>query len=106
METLGLQTLIQVLRDFGPFGCVLVLWWYDMKTVRNIQEENRKDVAKLSRMYENNAHLVEKNEQLSQDLKDVILLNTQAFQRLVDDVNGNQFCPMVRLEKQAQGVQR
>lgn len=104
MEALGLQTLIQILHDFGPFGIVVVLWWYDGKQIRKILLQYKEDMDEIRHMYKNNVHLVEGYERVANALKDVILLSTQVNQRLVDDINGNQFCPMVRLEKKAKGV--
>lgn len=56
-------------------------------------------------MYESNVRLVEKYEELGGDLKDVIILNTETITTLVSEINSNQYCPMVRMEKQAKGVQ-
>jgi hypothetical protein len=58
------------------------------------------------RMYENNVTLVKHYEQLSADNREVIIMNTQAMTKLVASINTNQFCPMVRLEKKAEGIQR
>ena len=52
-----------------------------------------------------NVRLVEKYETIATDLKDVVIMNTQAMTKICDDIEKNQFCPMVRLEKKAQGVQ-
>jgi hypothetical protein len=55
-------------------------------------------------MYENNVRLVEKYQEIAGDLKDVIVMNTQAFTRLEDAIEKNQFCPAVRLKKDATGI--
>ena len=44
-------------------------------------------------------------EDVAKDLKDVVIMNTKAMTRALDAINQNQYCPQVRLEKQAQGVQ-
>ena len=56
------------------------------------------------RMYENNVKLVEENEALAKDLKEVVIMNTQAMTKLAEGIDKNQFCPMVRLEKRAEGM--
>ena len=104
METIGLQTLIQIFRDFGPFGIVVILWWYDGKQTRKILSQYKDDMDEARQMYKNNVHLLERNEELSGDLKDVIIMNTKAMTTLAEKIEGNDFCPMVRLKKQAPGV--
>jgi len=104
METFSLTVLIQLLKDFGPFGIVVVMWWLDMKSIRKILDCYKKDMAEMRAMYESNVRLVEKYEGVARELKDVVIMNTQAMTKICEDVETNQFCPMVRLKKQAQGV--
>lgn len=56
------------------------------------------------RMYERNVELVKSYDGLSHDLKDIIMLNTQAVTKACKDIETNQFCPAVRLEKKAKGM--
>lgn len=123
MESVSISLIFDVLRNFGPIGLIAFMWWVDIRNMRKILDENRryndevltayrKDMAEIRGMYENNAHLVERYvelardyKSLTKDLKDAYILNTQAFQRLSDDIEGNLFCPYVRLEKKAHGVQ-
>jgi hypothetical protein len=65
----------------------------------------RKRFESVVGMYQANVRLVEKFVELSGDLKDVVIMNTQAWQRTCDAVEKNQFCPQIRLEKHAKGVQ-
>lgn len=133
MESVSLSLLFDVLKNFGPIGLIAIMWWVDNRNTRKIMDENkryndeilssyrkdmseiltgyRKDMSEIRNMYENNVHLVDRYvelardyKSLTKDLKDAYILNTQAFQRLSDDVEGNQYCPQVRLEKKAQGV--
>lgn len=70
-----------------------------------IAEGYRRRFEKVVEMYESNVKLVEKYESVATDLKDVIIMNTQVTTELGEAIKTNQFCPMVRLEKKAQGVQ-
>ena len=56
-------------------------------------------------MYENNVKLVKDYAELAEDLHDVVIMNTQTMTRLVDNIKTNQYCPAVRLEKKAGGIQ-
>jgi len=105
METFGLHTLIEILQNFGPFGIVVIMWWHDMKQVRKILDCYKKDMAEMRQMYKNNVHLVENYEKVATDLQDVVIMNTQAMTKICDDIEQNQYCPMVRLQKKAQGAQ-
>jgi len=74
---------------------------------------HRKRFDQVVQMYESNVRLLEETQriatglkELNGELKDVILLNSQAMQRVADLVETNQYCPMVRLEKRATGAQR
>jgi hypothetical protein len=51
-------------------------------------------------MYTTNVALVKDYSSVSKDLKDLVVLNTQAMTNLTHDVRENQYCPQVRIEKQ------
>ena len=106
METFGLTVLVQVLKDFGPFGIIVVMWWVDMKSIKKILDCYKRDMAEMRGMYESNVRLVQNYEKVATDLQDVVIMNTQAMTKICDDIENNQYCPMVRLQKQAEGVVR
>ena len=116
MEAFSVSNMLSVLSEFGMVGLVLFIYWFDTKQLRRQHESHRKEVAEIlsryaedmaevRKMYENNAELVRAYEAVAKDLRDVVIMNTEAFTRLDEGVRGNQFCPMVRLEKKAAGVQ-
>ena len=47
-------------------------------------------------MYENNVELVRQGQDMSKNLKDLIVLNTEVMTRLTDDIRSNQYCPANR----------
>lgn len=47
-------------------------------------------------MYESNVKLVEQYEKVASDLKDVVMMNTNALSTLSGAIEHNQFCPIVR----------
>jgi len=53
-------------------------------------------VGRQARMYQNNVKLVQNYESIARDLKDIVILNTQAVQKVCDKIETNQFCPAVR----------
>lgn len=57
-------------------------------------------------MYEKNVGLVQDYAKIAVDLKDVIIMNTQIMQNLAGKIDTNQYCPAIRLEKQATGAMR
>ena len=105
MEAISsIHTIIKIAAEFGLVGVVLVMWWMDSNRIRKILDSYKEDMGEMRQMYKNNVHLVESNEDLAKDLKDVVIMNTQAWQKSLDAINGNQFCPRVRLEKKAGGI--
>jgi allophanate hydrolase subunit 1 len=105
METINLAGLLEIFRAFGLVGVIVMIWYFDSKALRKILERYKTDMAEQRKMYENNVKLVQSYQALAQDLKDVVIMNTTAMQKMTDAINTNQFCPMVRLEKKAAGKQ-
>ena len=99
MDTFSLKTLFDLFQGFGPIGIVVLLWWYDVKQIRKILEQYKGDMIEMRRMYENNVELVKDYRGLAGDLKEVVIMNTQAIVGLDKDIAKNQFCPLVRKEQ-------
>lgn len=86
--------MIVLLIIVGPWVMTLIF---------NMQ--NQKRFETVVRMYENNTKLVDDYKSVTGDLKEVVIMNTQAVSRMCMDIEHNEFCPAVRLEKHAKGVQ-
>lgn len=111
MESVSLSLIFDIIKNFGPVGLIAVMWWVDMRNMRKILDAYKHDMDEIRGMYENNARLVEdQNElggryaKLAEDLKDAYIMTAQINQKLADSIESNQYCPMVRLEKRAAGV--
>ena len=118
-------TLLAVANAVGPWGGLLVLWWLNMRWVDRQREEDRRrhdealaemrrwvqemlarykaDVDSLGEMYRNNVVLVEQTQELArrvarmaEEHTEIVHLNTQVQTRLVEKIEANMFCPMVR----------
>ena len=118
IEGLPLWFISAVVGTLGAPGVVLILWYVDHRRLSHQREEDRKeiarqreadneklqavldqyekDVTRVTRFYESNVQLVENYEKLSGELMQVIQLNTQVQTRLVERIDNNMFCPMVR----------
>jgi hypothetical protein len=116
MAELTLKQIIDLVSSFGIPGIIIIIWYFSEKSHERTLRAYREDVQRTltqyheemieqRRMYENNVELVKNCLDVSHNLKDVIILNTQSLTSLRDDINKNQFCPMVRLRKEALGVQ-
>lgn len=104
MEGISFSVLLEIFKSFGFAGIIVVIWWIDSKTIKKIMDDYQNDMKEVRQMYKNNVHLVEGYETLAKDLKDVVIMNTQAMTTISKDIEDNQFCPMVRLQKKAEGV--
>lgn len=105
MEQIGFQTIIGIVSNFGVPGILFVLWWFTTRAHERTLQSYKDDMREMRVMYENNVNLVKGYQGLAGDLKDVVIMNTQAMTTICEDVRNNQFCPMVRLRKQASGVE-
>ena len=82
---------------------VLLIGPWVFSSILFLQQGKRLEVA--INMYNENVKLVKKDQELAEGFKEIVMMNTQAMQKMIDSINTNQFCPMVRLEKRAKGVQ-
>ena len=116
MEHLGIgfDGIIKLVSDFGIPGLVLVLWYLTDKAHERTLQQYREDVIQqrntyedglkeVREMYEHNVLLVDNYQSLARDLREIVVMNTQTLTRVCDDVNRNQYCPMVRIKKEAVG---
>lgn len=114
MDGIVFDHIVKVASAFGLPGVIFVVWYFSEKNHERTLLAYREDTLRMSKMYEdglaeirqmykNNVHLVECYEKLSADQKDVIVMATQEVTQLNAKIDGNQFCPMVRLKKQASG---
>lgn len=73
-----------------PFAVMLFIFmigpWL-LSVLLSLQSRRRLEV--VIKMYEDNVDLVKKYERTSEDLKDVVIMNTQAVTRLVDYIRGS-----------------
>lgn len=113
LESLSLAAIIQAFATFGPFGIIIILWWLDMKNMRSLVNQQRADMDEvlrqhrtymdqIQRNYENNVGLVRTYQDMAKNLKDLIVMNTEAMIRLTDAINQNQFCPVQRVAKRTE----
>ncbi|MBU2550489.1 MAG: hypothetical protein KKB20_18930 [Proteobacteria bacterium] len=113
METVSLAVFVQIFSALGPFGIVVLMWWLDMKNMRSLLDQHRADVSRILQQhreymteirnnYQSSVSLVESYQSVARDLKDLIVMNTEAMTRLAEAVNQNQFCPMQRVEKRVE----
>ena len=105
MEGISPGILLEVFKSFGFAGIIVVIWWIDSKNIRKILESYRDDTRAAIQRYEDNVRLVTHYEELARDLKDVVMMNTQAMTQNYQAIKTNQYCPQVRLEKKSKGAQ-
>lgn len=107
LGSLTLEQISMLFNLFGLPGVIFVIWWIDQRRIASIQDDHREqvslilaqykeDVKKVSDYYNRNVELVERYERLSDDLSGIIHLNTQVQTQLVEKIQNNMFCPLVR----------
>lgn len=114
IEGVSLDGIVKLISNFGIPGLVLVLWYLSDKSHELTLKQYREDILEQRRtyeeglkevreMYERNVMLVKDYASLARDLRDIVVMNTQTLTRVGDDINRNQYCPMVRLKKEVTG---
>lgn len=109
----AIGTIAFILDKLGtwPIGMILVLViigpWVGMFIVARGQEKRHQGVVE---MYESNVKLVEAYEKhvealegIVGDMREMIILNTQAWQSVKDRADNNLFCPMVQKRTKPEG---
>ena len=107
---------VKLAEAMGPYGLLLIIGYLHMRWVERIREEDRRryeellarykaDVDAVAEMYRNNVTLVEETQRiarqaskLAEELAEIVHLNTQVQTRLVEKIDSNMYCPMVRKE--------
>ena len=118
-DVMSFSQLAALFKDYGPFGILVVIWFFDIRQMRNMAKDNKEMADKhrsevmaiLSehkeymveqrRMYDNNVLLVDNYQAMAKDQRDIIIMNTTALTRVQDDIKQNQFCPVQRVDKQS-----
>jgi len=94
-----LGILVELIRLLGLPGVILVIWYYDGKRIDKVMDKYKKDLIKMTSLVKKTQGIGKGYEQMAGDLKDVIMLTTQAMTKIGDAIETNQFCPMVRLKE-------
>ena len=118
----NLMLLIALPGGLALILSVVFLWLYMRRTDRlmlrsdQLAESYRSDMdaamrqaashqAELRQMYENNVELVRQAQRTADSLQTTIVTSTTTMAELATLVRTNQYCPKVRLEKDARGPQ-
>ncbi|MEW6489985.1 MAG: hypothetical protein AB1578_19010 [Thermodesulfobacteriota bacterium] len=114
MEGLGFPAVADIAKNVGPIGFLVLLGWLNMRWVDRQRSEERdrvdavllqykRDVDQVASMYRDNVtlvketqHLAQRVAQLAEELSSIVHLSTQVQTRLVEKIDNNMFCPLVR----------
>lgn len=96
LEGLPISLITLAIGTLGVPGLIILLFYAHILHTGKILAAYREDVDKVRQFYERNVSLVEKYERLATDLKDVITMSTQVNTQLVEKIQNNMFCPVVR----------
>ncbi|MHB1059806.1 MAG: hypothetical protein ACYC0F_18175 [Rhodanobacter sp.] len=114
LEGLSLSTIMPIVSMLGLPGLVMIFWYVDQRRITEAEARHLLEVAAIKeqftavmaasekrfeavvRMYEDNVLLVKGYERLAGELANIIHLNTQMQTRLVEKIESNMNCPIVR----------
>jgi hypothetical protein len=106
VEHLGLPYVLGPALGLGLPGIILILWYFgdkargkDLRTYREdtlkILAAYKEDMAAMRQMYKDNAALVKAYENVALSLREMVTLNTQAWQRAIDEICKRSWCPYI-----------
>jgi hypothetical protein len=126
MDPTSVAGVLKILAAIGPTNLVILMMLPGglmlvvvvailiphIKLIHRYREDMQRALAQaedhqqeLRRMYENNVVLVEQAQRTADSLQTTIVKSTAAMSELAVLIRTNQYCPYVRLEKQAKGPQ-
>ena len=79
--------IIKLMLNLGPIIAILVLGFLGKQQIDTTLKQYREDMLEQRKMYESNVELVKRALSMADDLKDIVILNTQAMTRLVDRID-------------------
>jgi len=79
--------IIKMILDLGPIGVVLILGYFAKQQIDKTLSQYRDDMLEQRKMYESNVELVKRTLSMADDLKDIIVMNTQAMTKLVERID-------------------
>jgi len=82
------MTLPQILMTIGLFLL--------REEIRRRESSDKKRFEEVVSMYENNVLLVKSSEKTADGLQTVIHLSTQAITRMIEKIDNNHYCPILR----------
>lgn len=95
----GLLLLAMVL----PPALIIIALFLLREEIRRREIADAKRFEEVVQMYKNNVLLVEKSDKTADGLQTVIHLSTQAITKLIEKINNNHFCPIVRERSKPSG---
>jgi hypothetical protein len=96
LKTLGpIGVFLEFLRAMGLPGAVIIIWYIDRRDLQAVLAKYKKDMDETREMYKSNVHLVEATQEIGKnycniadDLKDIIIMNTQSNMLLHAELKG------------------
>lgn len=92
----GSQFGLLLLAMVAPPVLIVIALFLLREEIRRREIADAKRFEEVVLMYKNNVLLVEKSDKTADGLQTVIHLSTQAITKLIEKINNNHFCPIVR----------
>ncbi len=106
------MTLVAVVV-IGPWVGLYLFSRSDDNRMQKVFERQDKRFEEVVQMYENNVELVKSYEnvtksysEITDNMQELVILTTQTLQKLVDRIDSNLFCPIVRKETSQKEINR
>ncbi len=111
---MSLPQIIAIVNVLGLPGLIVIFWYVDGRRMAHYQKQTEEilkqyktdtdkillqykdDVGQVTRYYQSNVELVERYEKTAGAMSDIIVNNTLVYSKLVEKIDNNLFCPVIR----------
>lgn len=96
LKTLGpIGVVLEFLRAMGLPGAIILIWYIDRRDTQTTLKQYKEDMEETREMYKSNVRLLEDTQaigknycKLADDLKDIVVMNTQSNMLLQAELKG------------------
>lgn len=99
----GSQFGLLLLAMVVPPLLILIALFLLREEIHRRESSDKKRFEEVVRMYENNVLLVKSSEKTADGLQTVIHLSTQAITRMIEKIDNNHYCPILRERRHPNG---
>lgn len=96
---LAVLALVEKIAGWPLWVVILVILIGPWVTLFILDRNHERRAIASKKQYDNNVVLLKETQSIARDLREIVILSTQTMQQLTDDIEKNQFCPIVKRDQ-------